>query len=140
MNLESKVILCVIGSNEWINIFRTTSNGKPKFILIHHEFEVNYELCDIVPEVDKEIEYSSFKEAFTYLSEFQWPTFFIFKLEKKYKGFVLAKLIEKLNMEFSNYNSYQQMKFKVRGILSTQLILSASIFQNPAGLWSYSVQ
>ena len=140
MNLESKVVFCVLGGNGWIYIYRTTSDEEPKFIIIHHEFEVNFEICDHAPEVHKKIEYSSFEDAFTYLSDFHWPIYYIFKLKKQYKGFVLEKLIEKLNNEFSTYHPYSQKDFKEKGILSTQKVLSASIFQNSAGSWSYSVK
>jgi len=127
MTEKSEVVFEVMGEGGSLTISRIFRNGIPVFITKHQEMDFSDEGLGI----SKELGYSSFEEAFPYIDKYPWHKLHVKIVNPDYKGFVLKKLIEKLNEEHISLKSIRRI------INRLERILNVKIFQDQEGKWSY---
>ncbi|HEY3372249.1 MAG TPA: hypothetical protein VGK10_15445 [Prolixibacteraceae bacterium] len=131
MRKKPEYVFRILGEGGGIGISRMTINGQQRFLTAHHEFDPSDEGL----EVNKEIGYSSFEEAFTYVSKYPWHLLYMERVHEDYRIFVLDRLMEVLNGERGDGSYYRERKRE-----DHQELFSVRIFQDASGVWSYSFE
>jgi hypothetical protein len=127
MTNKPEVVFEVLGEGGGLRISRSIQNDKQIFLTKHQE----HDFTDEGLGVDKEIEYSTFEAAFPYINKYPWHMLKLKKVHKDFRGFVVDKLIEKLNSEKIT------LRYLENHLSSQERILSIKIHRKQSGLWYY---
>ncbi|HET6559453.1 MAG TPA: hypothetical protein VFG54_19170 [Prolixibacteraceae bacterium] len=129
MNQKPERIFSILAEGGSLSISRITVNGAHRFLTRHQEAD----LTDEGLGVNKQIGYSSFEEAFTYISKYPWHLLFMHIVHDDYRIQVLDRLMEVLNSERGEGEYYKESK-----LYDHQELLRARIYQDSSGEWRYS--
>jgi hypothetical protein len=127
MTEKPEVVFEVMGEGGGLGISRIIHNGLTRFTLNHHEMDFSDEGLS----VSKEVGYSTFEEAFLYIEKYPWHELHVEIVHEDYRGFVLSKLIEKLNEAHVSHKYIRQI------ISRLERILYVKIYQDHEGEWCY---
>lgn len=127
MTEKPEVVFEVLGEGGGLHISRIIHNGLTRFTTSHHEMDFSDEGLGI----SKELGYSSFEEAFPYIDKYPWHELHVKIVHEDFSGFVLNKLIEKLNEEHISLKSIRRI------INRLERILNVKIFQDQELKWCY---
>jgi hypothetical protein len=130
MSKKPEVVFKVLGEGGGLFISRIIHNGQQAFLTNHQEMDFSDEGLD----VNKQLGYSSFEEAFTYINKFQWYSLNIEVAHLDYRDFILNQLIERLGKDVHRPDKY--LHDNIRQI---EELLKVSIYKNQTGQWCYSI-
>jgi len=116
----------VLGEGGGLKISRVTKKGEARFLYNHQEFDPTDEGL----EIDIKDSYSNFEEPYELINEYSWHMLHVETLQKDYIGFILVKLIEKLNNEHSNYSD---LAYEIENLESKLNI----VLKVKNGIWEY---
>lgn len=128
MYQKPECIFSILGEGGGISISRITVNGEQRFVTDHREVDFSDEGLD----VNRKIGYSSFDEAFNYISKYPWHRLSLNKVHEDYKLTVLDRLMEVLNDEDDRGRYYPERKRSEH-----EELFSATIYRDPSGVWKY---
>lgn len=128
MTEKPEVVFEVLGEGGGLHISRIIHNELTRFTTSHQEMDFSDEGLD----VNKAMGFNSFDEAFTYINKYPWHELHVEIVHEDYRGFVLDKLIEKLNMEQVSH------KYITRKISRLESVLYVKIYQDHEDKWCYA--
>lgn len=129
MSRKSEHVIYILAEGGGLSISRITIDEQHRFLTSHQEYDFSDEGLD----VNKEIGYSSFEEAFQYIDKYPWHMLHLEIVHKDYRGFILNRLIDRLGKEAYKPNDYLNRKLR-----HIEDLLFASIFKTQSGQWYYS--
>lgn len=131
MHQKPERILSILAEGGSLSISRITVKGEWRYLTRHQEAD----LTDEGLGVNKQIGYSSFEEAFTYISQYPWHLLSMDIVHEDYRILVLDQLTKVLNGERGNGKYYKERKLN-----DHQELLRARIYRNSSGEWRYTLE